>query len=132
MLSNVVLDRLHYLLLLHRQHLLELRQLLYLLMHLDMEGVVFFRRDARVAADHQIRDVFKVGRLHRVGVFALAQVLVGVLHAECLEQALDSFQAVYLWQVDGHVEQAQGIFALQLLGQRLHTAGFDVDLVAYA
>ena len=81
-------------------------------MHLDMEGVVFFRRDARVAADHQIRDVFKVGRLHRVGVFALAQVLVGVLHAKCLEQAFYRFQAVYLWQVDGHVEQAQRIFAL--------------------
>ena len=71
-LGHVLLGRLHDLLLLDGQHLLKLRQLLYLLVYLYVHLVVFLRRDAWVAADHQVGYVFQVRRLDGVTVLLLA------------------------------------------------------------
>ena len=81
-------------LLLRWQELLKLRQLLYGLMGLDVDLVVFFRRDARVTTGEEVGDVFEVSRLDGVGVLRLTQVFVGVLDAKRLEQPFYRFVAV--------------------------------------
>ena len=57
-LRHMSLGDLQDLLLLRWQELLELRQLLYGLMGLDVDLVVFLRRNARVATGKQVGDVF--------------------------------------------------------------------------
>ena len=131
-LRHMGLGDLQNLLLLRWQELLKLRQLLYGLMGLNVDLVVFFRRDARVTTGEEVGDVFEVGRFNGVGVLRLTQVFVGVLDAKRLEQPFYRFVAVYLRQPDGEVEQLQRILALQLLRQRLHRTGLYVDLKPYA